>query len=78
MNMASSLAACLRSVGYDMPHVRGVVPLLDMDNTVEALTAGLQVTSDGALLLLLLSLLLYMSCAAPTPDRGVVSCTHEQ
>ncbi len=35
--MASSMAACLHSVGVDMPHVFDVVPFLDADNVVEAL-----------------------------------------
>ena len=38
-NMASSLAACLRSVGFEMPRVHDVVPLLD--GVVEALTGNL-------------------------------------
>ena len=40
-NMASSLAACLRSVGFEMPRVHGVVPLLDVDRVVEGLTVRL-------------------------------------
>ena len=40
-NMASSLAACLHSVGFEMPRVHNVVPLLDVDGVVEALTADL-------------------------------------
>ena len=39
--MASSLVACLHSVGFEMPRVHGVddvVPLLDVDGVVEALT----------------------------------------
>ena len=36
--LASSLAACLRSVGFGMPLVHHVVPLLDVDGVVEALT----------------------------------------
>ena len=41
--MANSLAACLHSVGFEMPHVHDVVPLLglDVDGVVEALTARL-------------------------------------
>ena len=38
-NMASSLAACLHSVGFEMPRVHDVVSLLDVDGAVEALTA---------------------------------------
>ena len=36
---ANSLAACLHSVGFEMPRVHDVVPLLDVDGVVEALTA---------------------------------------
>ena len=66
-NMASSLAACLRSVGFEMPCVHDVVPLLDVDGVVEALTGHLQGTGSGSL---------YCRCAALT--QGVVSCTYEQ
>ena len=65
--MASSLAACLRSVGFDMPRAHDVVPLLDVDGVVEALTGHLQGTGSGSL---------YRPHAAPT--QGVVSCTNEQ
>ena len=44
-----------------------VVPLLDVDGVVEALTACLQSTGSGSL---------YCPRAAPT--QGVVSCTYEQ
>ena len=47
--MASSMAACLRSVGVDMPHAYGKVPLLDVDSVVKALTARFQTIGDGAL-----------------------------
>ena len=66
-NMASSVAGCLRSVGYDMPRVFDVMPLLDIDSIVEALTVQLQDMGSAAL---------YCPRAAPT--RGVVSCTYEQ
>ena len=66
-NMASSLAACLHSVGFEMPRVHDVVPLLDVDGVVEALTERLQSTGTGSL---------YCPRAAPT--QGVVSCTYEQ
>ena len=66
-NLAHSLAACLRSVGFEMPRVHDVVPLLDVDGVVEALTARLQSTGSGSL---------YCPRAAPT--QGVVSCTYEQ
>ena len=66
-NMASSLAACLHSVAFEMPRVHDVVPLLDVDGVVEALTAHLQSTGSGSL---------YCRRAAPT--QGVVSCTYKQ
>ena len=66
-NLANSLAACLRSVGFEMPRVHDVVPLLDVDGVLEALTARLQSTGSGSL---------YCPRAAPT--QGVVSCTYEQ
>lgn len=40
-NMPSSLAACLHSVGFEMPYVHDVVPLFDVEGVV-ALTAHLQ------------------------------------
>ena len=66
-NMADSLAACLHSMGFEVPCVHDVVPLLDVDGVVEALTARLQSTGSGSL---------YCPHAAPT--QGVVSCTYEQ
>ena len=66
-NMANSLTACWHSVGFEMPCVHDVVPLLDVDGVVEALTARLQSTGSGTL---------YCPRAAPT--QGVVSCTYEQ
>ena len=66
-NLANSLAACLRSLGVEMPGVHDVVPLLDVDDVVEALTARLQSTGSGSL---------YFPRAART--QGVVSCTYEQ
>ncbi|DBA96107.1 TPA: hypothetical protein ACH3X1_001601 [Trebouxia sp. C0004] len=65
--MASSVAGCLRSVGYDMPRVFDVMALLDIDCVVEALTVQLQDMGSAAL---------YCPHAAPT--QGVVSCTYEQ
>ena len=65
-NMASSVASCLRSVGYDMPHVSDVMPLLDIDSIVEALTVQLQGVGSAALY-----------CPREAPTRGVVSCTYE-
>ena len=65
-NMASSLAACLRSVGFEMPRVHDVVPLLDVDGVVEALTGHLQGTGSGSLYCL------------RAPTQGVVSCTYQQ
>ena len=35
--MASSLAACMHSVGFEMPRVHDVVPSIDVDGVVEAL-----------------------------------------
>ena len=66
-SMASLLAAYLHSVGFEMPRVHDVVPLLDVDGVVEALTAHLQGTGSGSL---------YCPRAAPT--QGVVSCTYEK
>ena len=66
-NMASSVAGCLRSLGYDMPRIFDVMPLLDIDSIVEALTVQLQDMGSAAL---------YCPRAAPT--RGVVFCTYEQ
>ena len=37
--MASSLTACLHSVGFEIPRVHDVVPLLDVDGVVEALVS---------------------------------------
>ena len=48
-NLANSLAACLHSVGFEMPRVHDVMPLLDVDGVVEALTARLQSTGSGSL-----------------------------
>ena len=62
-----SLAACLHSVGFEVPGVHDVVALLDVDGVVEALTARLQSTGSGCL---------YCPRAAPT--QGIVSCTYEQ
>ena len=65
--MASSVASCLSSVGYDMPRVFDVMPLLDVDSIVEALTAQLQDMGSAALY-----------CYREAPTQGVVSCTYEQ
>ena len=43
-NMASSLATCLHSVGFEMPRVHDVVPLLNVAGVVEALTGGFDCT----------------------------------
>ncbi len=66
-NMASSVASCLGSVGYDMPRVFDVIPLLEIDSIVEALTVQLQDMGSAALY-----------CPREAPTRGVVSCTYEQ
>ena len=50
-----------------MPRVHDVVPLMDVDGVVEALTTHLQSAGSGSL---------YCPRAAPT--QGVVSCTCEQ
>ncbi len=66
-NVASSVAGWLRSVGYNMPRVFDVMPLLDIDGIVEALTVQLQDMGSAALY-----------CPREAPTRGVVSCTYEQ
>lgn len=48
-NMTGLVAVCLQSVGFDMPHLWVVVPLLEIDSVVEALTARLQATGSCAL-----------------------------
>ena len=61
--MASSLAAYLHSVGFELPRIHDVV---DVDSVVEALTAAhLQGTGSGSL---------YCPRAALT--QGFASCTH--
>ncbi len=60
-NMASSVASCLGSVGYDMPRVFDVIPLLEIDSIVEALTVQLQDMGSAALY-----------CPRKAPTRGVV------
>ena len=60
--VASSIAGYLHSVGYDMPRVCDVMPLLDVDSTVGALTAQLQDVGSGAL---------YCPRAAPIPFKQV-------
>ena len=55
------------SVGFEMPCVHDVVPLLDVDLGVEALTAHLQSPGPGS-----------MYCPLTAPTQGVVSCTYEQ
>lgn len=44
--MASLLAVCLHSVGFEIPRIRDVLPLLGADGVVEALTACLQGTGS--------------------------------
>ncbi|DBA73557.1 TPA: hypothetical protein ACH3X2_009800 [Trebouxia sp. C0005] len=65
--MASSVACCLRSVGYEMPRVFDEMPLLDVDNIVQALTVQLQDVGSCTLY-----------CPRDAPTQGVVSCTYEQ
>ena len=55
------------SVGYDMPCVCDVIPILDVDNIIDVLTTQLQDLGNGALY-----------CPRVAPTRGVVSCTYEQ
>ena len=50
-----------------MPRVHDVVPLLDVDGVVEALTALLQRTGSSG-----------QHCPRAAPTQGVVSCTYEQ
>ena len=66
-NMASSLAACLHSVGFEMPCAHDVVLLSDVDGVMEALTACLQSPGSSRLY-----------CPRAVPSQGVVSCTYEQ
>ena len=53
--------------GLRMPRVHDVVPLLNVDGVVKALTALLQRTGSGGL-----------HCPRAAPTQGVVSCTYEQ
>ena len=55
--MASCVAGCLHSLGYDMPCLCNAMPVLDVDNIVEALTAHLQ-TWTLVLCIVLVQLLL--------------------
>ena len=66
-NMAGSLAACLQTVGFEMPCVSDVVPLLDVDGVVDALTGRLTCVGLGS-----------VYCPRVAPSQGVVSCTYEQ
>ena len=45
-NMTSSLAACVHSVGFEMPCVHEVVRLLDVDSVVKARIGRLQSTGS--------------------------------
>ncbi|DBB18937.1 TPA: hypothetical protein ACH3X3_000513 [Trebouxia sp. C0006] len=60
--MASSVAGCLSSVGYDMPRVFDVIPLLEIDSIVEALTVQLQDVGSAVLY-----------CPREAPTRGACS-----
>ena len=66
-NLSSSLASCLHLVGYDMPRVHDVIPILDVDNIVGVLTEHLQGMGSGTLY-----------CCRVAPPWGVVSCTYQQ
>ena len=48
-NMASSLAACLHSVGFEMPYAHDVVPCWTWTAFVKAVTARLQSTAFDSL-----------------------------
>ena len=50
---------------FEMPRVHDVVPLLDVEGVVEALTGHLQGTGSGSL-----------DCPRAAPTQGVVSCTY--
>ncbi len=50
-----------------MPHVFDVMPLLDVDSIVEALTVQLQDVGSATLY-----------CPRDAPTTGVVPCTYEQ
>ena len=45
--MASSLATCLHTVGFEMPRVTDVVPLLDVDGIVDAFVEHLTRVGSG-------------------------------
>ena len=47
--LSSSLASCVHLVGYYMPRVHDVIPILDVDNTVGVLTAQSQDMGSDAL-----------------------------
>ena len=61
-NLSSSVATCLQSVGYSMPRDSGVVPITEVDATVEALRGHLQGTHSH-----------YLHCPRTAPSAGVVS-----
>ncbi len=50
--MASSVASCSSSMGYDMPRVFDVMPLLGVDGVVGALTVQLQDVGRAACIVL--------------------------
>ena len=66
-NMAGSLATCLHTVGFEMQRVTDLVPLLDVDGIVDALTEPLTRVGSGN-----------VYCPRVAPSQGVVSCTYEQ
>ena len=53
-------------VGFEILRIHDVVPLLDVDGFIEALTARLQGTGSG-----------HLCCPCAAPTQGVVSCTYE-
>ena len=64
-NMASSLATCLHTIGFELPRVIDVVPLFDVDGVVDALTERLTCVGPGR-----------VYCPRVAPSQGV--CTYEQ
>ena len=66
-SMAGSLAACLQTVGLEMPCVTDVVPSLDVDGVVDALTGRLTCVGPDS-----------VYCPRVAPSPGVVSCTYER
>ena len=64
-NFSSSIATCLQSVGYSMPHDSDVVPIMEVAAVIAALREHLRGTHSHAL-----------HCPRAAPSAGVVSCTY--